>query len=303
MRNWKFLLTSQIARGYWFLNIDHALAAGSDLELLFSPGQNLERLTDDPLLTRGSLPILAAGPNQEEGSVFDQMPEGSIAVFKISGTLLKYGTMCTYGTEEIADVMMQAAAHKNIAGALLEVDSGGGAVNAVSPMVEGIRAFKNLGKPILALADAAYSAAYWSVTECNYIMASNTISSGFGSIGVMMSFMDMKGLYEKEGRKLHTIYAPESTEKNLAFELALEGKYDMIKAEELSPLAVAFQNTVKANRGTRLKLSEDDKILKGKNYSATKALDLGLIDGIGNRSKALDKLFDLIAVNNFLKSK
>lgn len=303
MRNWKFLLTSQISRGYWFLNPAHAMAAASDLQALFGPSQDLSKLTVDLDEARGPLPILAQSMNEGEGSSFDEMPVGSIAVFKLGGTLLKYGTLCSYGTEEIGNMMIEAAKHPNIAGCLLEVDSGGGAVNSVAPIREGRAKFRQMGKPFLGLADVACSAAYYVISDADYIMASNNISATFGSIGVMYSWVDVNPVYRKMGVVIKNLYAPESSEKNKAFELALQGKFEMIENEELSPLARGFQGTVTADRGSKLKASEDPKILKGKTYSAELSVSNGLIDGIGNRQKAVEMLFDMIEVQKFYNSK
>lgn len=308
MRNWKFLLTSQLLRGYWFLNLDHAHGAGPDLEMLLNPNANLKDFTEDLLASRGAYNFSAiqagGGAFAQTGlnPSYDKLPKGSVAAFGVSGSLLKHGTMCSYGTEEIAAQMMEAAYHKNISGALINIDSGGGAVNAIGPIAEAVKKFRAMGKPVLAHCDATYSAAYWLASEANHIMAQNDISAGFGSIGVMMSFADVKGHYESKGYKLHTVYAPESTEKNKGYELALEGKYDEIQLEELSPLAQRFHAAVKENRGSKLNLA-DDKILKGKTYSAQKSVANGLADSIGNSEAAVQMLFDLIAAQQFVTNK
>jgi len=302
MRDWKFLLTSQLVKGQWLLSPDYALAAGMRIGQLLEKGQGINNENYSILSdTKPLASIFADQDGNDSVNNYDSMPEGSIAVFYISGTLLKYGTWCSYGTEEIATEMRRAANHKNVAGALLVLDSGGGAVNAVAPIEDAISLFQQLGKPVLAHADSAYSAAYWLASKCNHIMASNEISSGFGSIGVMMSFMDVRPYYEEMGIKFHTIYAPESEEKNLPFEEALKGKYELIKTESLSPLARAFQEAVKTNRGSKLKL-DDEKILKGKTYGAKESVANGLADSIGNFDAAIKMLFNLIEVNKFLKS-
>ncbi len=85
----------------------------------------------------------------------------------------------------------------------------------------------------------------WAASACSLIIAINDISAELGSIGVMLSFMDIRPMWEKEGVKFHAVYAPESNYKNLPFEKALQGKYDLIKKEELSPLAKRFQQAVR----------------------------------------------------------
>ena len=103
-----------------------------------------------------------------------------------------------------------------------------------------------------AYADLCASAAYYVACYCNEIIASNNISSEFGSIGVMMSFMDYEKYYESNGVKQHTIYSDLSNYKNEPFELARKGEYEKIRSEELNPLARKFQEAVKHQRGDKL---------------------------------------------------
>jgi protease-4 len=303
MHNWKFLLTSQLARGHWFMNPHYAQAGMADVANLLNPNHNHDTIASGILSESKPFEFLASTHDDNNVSDgFDSLPEGSIAIVKVTGTLLKYGTYCSYGTEEIGEHMLYAAGHKNIAGMLFVGDSGGGGVNSVSPMRNGVAAFKNLGKPVLSLMDTAYSAMYYAISESDHIMAANDISSGFGSIGVMLSYLDMTKYMENLGIEQISLYPDESSEKNLAFEKAMKKEYDMIRNEELSPMAIRFQNTVIADRGIKLKHLDDPKIIKGKTYSADEAIDNGLADSKGDRNKALDKLRDLIEVNNFLNS-
>lgn len=221
----------------------------------------------------------------------------SIAIIPLHGTMIKYGTMCSYGTDEIAEAIDAAAADRKVGGIVLDIDSGGGAVDAIAPLIDAIQRSQAIGKPVVASCDLCASAAYFAGIFCNEIIANNTISSEFGSIGVMMSFPDYAKYYEKEGIKVHTIYSNLSTYKNQPFELAKEGKYDLIKTEELDPLARKFQETVKARRQGKL----DEKvegILSGRVFFAEDALKHGLIDVIGNEDKAVERCRQLIAEAN-----
>ena len=178
----------------------------------------------------------------------DDGKKNLVAVIPLRGTMIKYGTMCSYGADEIAAAIDEAAASKKVTGIVLDIDSGGGAVDAVAPLVDAIRRAKAARKPVVACCDLCASAAYWTACECNEIMAANSISSEFGSIGVMMSFPDYAKYYEKEGIKVHTIYSNLSTYKNAPFEAAKKGEYDSIKTEEVDPLARKFQANVRAKR-------------------------------------------------------
>lgn len=220
-----------------------------------------------------------------------------VAIIPLHGTMIKYGTMCAYGADEIAEAIDEAAADKKVMGIVLDIDSGGGAVDAVAPLVDAIRRTKAMGKPVVACCDLCASAAYWTACECNEIMAANAISSEFGSIGVMMQFPDYAKYYEKEGIKVHTIYSNLSAYKNAPFEAAKKGEYESIKAEELDPLARKFQANVRAKRAGKLDENVEG-ILNGKVFYAEDALKNGLIDSIGTLDRAVSRVREIAADAN-----
>jgi len=234
---------------------------------------------------------LSGDPGEDKVSVFDDAPEGSIAFVPVKGTMLKEDTWCSYGTESIGAVLVEAAKHKNISAVILDIDSGGGSADAVPPMLDAIKAAKE-HVPVIGFTDLSASAAYWTASETDLIIASNDISSEFGSIGVMISFADATPMWEERGIKFHTIYAPESTHKNLPFENALKGNYDLIKKEMLSPLAKKFQQAVRTNRNGKVDITQKG-ILNGKMYFARDAVKFGLADEIGNREYAINRAVEL----------
>lgn len=294
--NWQFLLVSQIVKGKFFLRPDIAMSMGPVVADII----NGKASDQSPI--RRSLEVITLDENgkqrsfmyddsdsdmKDNRSPFADAPEGSVAIIPIKGTLMKYGTMCDYGTAELAAIMTEAANSKNIAAIVLDIDSGGGAVDAVAPMVQAIKRIKEMKKPVTASIDLACSAAYWIASEADYLVADNSISAEVGSIGVMMSFMDMTEYYEKQGVKMHTIYSSHSADKNLSFQMALKNEYDMIREEDLDPLAVGFQNAVKENRKGKLNTAAKG-ILSGKTFFSSEALKNGLIDRIGNRNTAME---------------
>lgn len=298
LKNTSFRLLSQITKGKFFLRPELALSLGPQLSHLLAGNEaggafsaKEERSLEIICIHEdGKIQAMLSDqgdPNDNLSQIYDEAPEGSIAMIPVKNTLLKYGTMCDYGTVELAGFIMQAAMHNNIGSIVLDFDSGGGAVDAVAPLTQAIRQVRAMGKPVVASIDMACSAAYWAASECDYLVADNDVSAEVGSIGVVASFMDVRPYYEKEGIKFHRIYATESDQKNLPFEMALEGKYELIREEMLDPLARAFQAAVQSNRAGKLDLSAKG-LLNGKTYYAEQAKALGLIDRVGNRNTAFE---------------
>lgn len=247
-------------------------------------GFSAEKLSDKtPLLMTAVTPEAKSSTGD-----FNKAPSGSVAVIALRGDMLKEGTMCSYGTEEIAAVIREAAASPKIIGIRLDIDSGGGAVDAIAPMLDAIRFCQDQGKPVVASCDLCASAAYYVACHCDEIIANNSISAEFGSIGVMIQFPDYAKYYEQKGIKVHTIYSDLSSYKNAPFEAALKGDYKSIREETLNPLARQFQQAV---RNRRHNLDEKvDGILNGRMFFAADAKKHGMIDAIGNADTATEEV-------------
>lgn len=232
----------------------------------------------------------------EKGRV--DAPKDSVAIVNMTGPVMKYGDMCTYGAEEIAGALFAADRNPNIAYTIFKIDGPGGGVSALGPFLEFAK-YKT--KPVVGLVDQGYSLHYWALCAvCNHRMADNAVTSGVGSVGVMSQFVDNRAYLEKLGYKMHNIVPDESKDKNLAFELAMQGKYDMIKKEHLSPLAIKFQDAV---RVASPNLKEASGVLTGKTFGADQALEYGMIDSIGGFGMAMQVGEMLVEQQNFKKRK
>lgn len=257
-------------------------------------GFSSKKLSDTTPISRDFIALRHASDQGATASGdFTKAPEGSVAVIPLKGDMMKEGTMCSYGTEELAAVVREAADAENIIGIRLDIDSGGGAVDAIPPMLDAIAYSQSLDKPVVAACDLCASAAYYVASHCDSIVAVNDISAEFGSIGVMMQFPDYAKYYEQKGIKIHTIYSDLSDYKNAPFEAARKGDYKSIKEEMLNPLARQFQEAVKSHRKD---LKQDiDGILNGRVFFARQALANGLIDEVGTTESATERVRQLSA--------
>lgn len=274
-----YLITT-LLRGKWFIDHRIDLETGEIIDKLLNrqfAGQTNILSDNKPF----SFSIISSGgaiPVADE--IPDEIPKDTTAVFLVEGTMLKNGSLSHYGTTEIAAVIQKAATHKKISSIVLRFDSGGGAVDSIAPLAEVIQLAQANGKPVVASCDLCASAAYFVATYCDEIHADNDISAEFGSIGVMMSFRDYQKYYEKSGITEHRVYSNLSEHKNQPLELALQGKYDLIKTEMLDPLARKFQEIVLKNMPS-IK-ADTEGILSGKTFYAAEALENGMIHAIGD---------------------
>jgi protease-4 len=233
-------------------------------------------------------------PVRADASGMIDAPMGSVAIIDMVGPVMKYGDMCTYGAEEIVAALYAADRNPNIIGTIFNEDGPGGGVNAIGPFMQFA---KDKTKPVVAIADECASLHYWAMCAiADYKMADNNVSAAFGSVGVVASFADNRKYLESLGYVFHDIYPKESLHKNQAVQLALQGKYEMITEDHLSPLAIKFQNAVRAACPN---LKEEIGVLTGKTFGADLALEYGMIDAIGSLDQAMNKLHIMSELNHY----
>ncbi|MEG1007518.1 MAG: S49 family peptidase [Bacteroides sp.] len=284
-------LYSSVLRGKWFISFKDVEANHILVNKLLERGVDSE----DTTKLSEKTPITVSAISEKEmksGNDFTDAPQDSVAIIGLQGSMIKYGSYCSYGTTEVAELINKAADSPKITGILLDIDSGGGSVDSIAPLVDAIQYAQKKKKCVIAYCDLCASAAYYVACYCDEIVASNTISSEFGSIGVMMGFQDYAKYYENAGIKTHTIYSDLSNYKNAPFESAKEGNYDAIKTEELNPLARGFQEAVKSKRGDKLNLKVEG-IIAGRMFYANEAKTNGLIDSIGTRDFAVNRVREI----------
>jgi ClpP class serine protease len=209
-------------------------------------------------------------------------------VMSISGPLLKGDQECgPVGMMTMANMINTLSAQENVGTIILDIDSPGGQVFGTQELANAIK--QSPKKTIAVVQEGmACSAAYWIASSCDEIYSTGKLNV-FGSIGVMTRIADFDAYYEKEGLKIHNIYSRLSSEKNLDYKEALEGKQDLVK-DDLDFVATEFIAAVKANR-PNLNLKAGDPF-KGATYKAEQALEYGLIDGIKSFKEILQSTME-----------
>lgn len=272
-------LALDLLRGHWLLH-------NADALLPFArPFLNREDVSQIEL--QEYRPLFYA----QDGSFddLDQAPQSSdkkVVVIPMHGALTKYWSCTTVGTLDLALDILDYAKDENVVGFVLDIDSPGGAGNAIAPMLQAIREIRNLGKPIIAHCDFCASAALWIASQCDAVMMDNSLSE-IGSLGAYASILDNRENLQT-GEKIITVYADESDDKNKAVRDALEGKYDTLK-KELSELVADFRSAVTSGR-PNLKTDEEG-VMTGAMFRADKAVAIGLADGMMTLQECIENVF------------
>ena len=217
----------------------------------------------------------------------NKAPKGSIAVTPLKGVVMKDNFCGSPGTSTLSSWMKEADQNQNIIGHILKVSSGGGSVDGTLDFAESI---KTLNKPVVTFVDGMMaSAAYWAGSSAKHIMAGNALSE-VGSIGTYFSFTDTTEADKMQGLNDITVYATDSTEKNIDVREAIKGNTAPLQAR-VDKFNEAFMSAVSRNRyGKGL---DKQNTLKGQLHMTSDALKYGLIDSVGSFQDAINKVVQL----------
>jgi len=225
----------------------------------------------------------------------EEIPEGSVAVISMIGVMLRYGTWYAWGADELIHQLEWANNIKNIKAIIIVIDGPGGSVSAISPFIDFA---SRKQKPIVAIMDSSLSLHRWIPDAiADYQIAGNTISARFGSIGVVSSWLDVRQYWENLGIFEKEVYPDESSHKNEIWRQLKEDeeKGMQMMREQLKPIAIQFQNAVRAAHPN---LIEEEGVLTGRTFSAEDALRVNMIDAIGNMSDAFNQAVILAETSN-----
>ena len=215
-----------------------------------------------------------------------------VAVVKLHGVITPTQSPLARGTINLAAVesaLTRAFDHDRLKAVALLINSPGGAPTQSGLVAERIRqlAAKKPDVPVLAFCeDVAASGGYWLACAADEIYAHRT--SLVGSIGVISGGFGFAGLLERFGieRRLHTA----GENKSRLDPFSPEKPEDVEWLEKMhGQLHELFVEWVKERRGGRLTDTAD--LFTGDVWLGGKALDLGLIDGLGNLREIVAERF------------
>lgn len=202
--------------------------------------------------------------------------EDSIAFYRIKGTIYADESWWAFSTKQFRADLLAADANPKIIAHFVSVNSGGGEAWFLDVVAE---TMAKLTKPVVAhYENVAASAAVYLTINADKIYAA-TKNETIGSIGTMVSFLDIIPYYESLGIKYYEEYAHQSNLKNKKFNDLLDDKPEQYITEELDPLAGQFIEAVATARPITAKLGEEHPVFHGETFATEKSIEIGLIDG------------------------
>lgn len=173
-----------------------------------------------------------------------------------------------------------------VKGVILRVNSPGGSVYASEKIANQIKALKEAEKPVYTvMEEMAASGGYYISAPTDRIYASN--ETWTGSIGVIIQSKSLQGLFEKYGIKEQNI----TTGKMKDAGSVGRDMNDEEKAYFQGLVDSAFDRFVQiVAEGRGLSEREVRKIADGRVYDGSQALNIGLVDKIGDLDQAISEM-------------
>ena len=173
-----------------------------------------------------------------------------------------------------------------VKGVILRVNSPGGSVYASEKIANQIKALKEAKKPVYTvMEEMAASGGYYISAPTDRIYASN--ETWTGSIGVIIQSKSLQGLFEKYGIKEQNI----TTGKMKDAGSVGRDMNDEEKAYFQGLVDSAFDRFVQiVAEGRGLSEREVRKIADGRVYDGSQALNIGLVDKIGDLDQAISEM-------------
>jgi signal peptide peptidase SppA len=215
-----------------------------------------------------------------------------VAVVKLHGVISPAASPIGRGSINLAAVesaLTRAFGHDRLVAVALAVNSPGGAATQSAMVAERIRGLAAESRvPVLGFCeDVAASGGYWLACAADEIYAHAT--SLVGSIGVVSAGFGVAGLLERFGveRRVHTA----GTRKVRLDPFRPERQEDVAWLEGLQgELHEQFVAWVRQRRGDKLADATDD-LFSGEVWTGAKAVELGLVDGLGTLRGVLDERY------------
>jgi signal peptide peptidase SppA len=214
-----------------------------------------------------------------------------VAVVKLHGVITPTPSPLARGTININTVesaLTRAFDHERLKAVALAINSPGGAPTQSALVGERVRELADRKKvPVLAFCeDVAASGGYWLACAADEIYAHS--SSLVGSIGVVTAGFGLNGLLERVGVERRVYTAGAHKVRLDPFRPEKDEDVEWLKSLQ-TQLHDQFVGWVKERRGDRL--AGDDDLFTGEVWTGAKAVELGLVDGVGNLREVIAKRY------------
>jgi len=208
-----------------------------------------------------------------------------IGVIQLQGVMITEDQSCgPTGIRTLRNELYKFYSDSNISGILIEANTGGGQASAAKMLNSAII---DRNKPVVVHAQMLASGGIWGTINVDEIIGD--VGSTFGSVGAYTSID--KEMVKNYLNTIDDIYADQSSDKNKDIREYLLGNKEPLQ-QSVNKLADDFIKLVKPKlKGTNEEIA---KVLKGGMFDSNFSLKTGLINRVGTRNLAINRVIQNI---------
>lgn len=217
----------------------------------------------------------------------------AVAIVRVEGVIASgdppiepFGTPTGAYSGLVVEHLKQAEADVDVKAVVLRVDSPGGSVVGSDEIYQQVLA---MTKPVVvSMGELAASGGYYVSAPADVIFANPATLTG--SIGVISQFIHIGDLLEEYGVEVTTIKSGDLKDIGSLFR--------SMSAEEIATWQAIIDETYQefvriVAEGRELPIDEAQKLADGRIYTGRQALELGLVDQLGDISVAVQRAAEL----------
>ncbi len=245
-------------------------------------------------------------PEVVEAETFDRVSSESLGFEPAATFAVVYGTgpvvngsgdrTSTGGrvmaSDTVAASLREAAEREDIDAIIFRVNSPGGSPLASDLILRAVKLAQEAGKPVVvSMSDVAASGGYFVACAADRIVSQPATLTG--SIGVFTIRPSMGGLYEKLGIGVANATRGARADLLLGTD-ALSPEAREVLKRDVEAIYSLFLDRVEAGRG--LPRAEIDAVARGRVWTGSQALEIGLVDRIGGFRAAQEEAMELAGI-------
>jgi protease-4 len=244
---------------------------------------------------RETYPNISFSEYMDTYEIAEDSADDKVAVVTVEGTITRGEIQPGIaGADGLARLLRSAHEDEDVKALVVRVNSGGGGVMASEIIRDEIQLAKSKGlNVVVSMGDVAASGGVWISTPAEYVFAEPTTITG--SIGVAIAVPTAENAMDELGINFDGVI----TTKNSAWDLtqAMPTEIKSAIQDDTQKIYDRFVSLVAESRN-----ESDDyirSIAEGRVWIGTKALELNLIDEIGNFDDAVAKAAKLAGLEEY----
>jgi protease-4 len=227
-----------------------------------------------------------------------------IAVIEVRGVIMNAdgGFHQIANSKSICDQLDQARNDDKVKAVILRLDTPGGEVTAADMIHHKVMQLKEEDVKVVACMESvAASGGYYIAVASDYIIAHRLTTTG--SIGVIIETFNYQSLFNKIGLQAEVYKSGEMKDMLNGARPRTEAEKQLVQ-NIITEVYDEFVNIVAEGRKSKNITAEQIKTTEigdGRIFSGKRALELGLVDGVGFFEDAVDKAADLAKIQDNYK--